>query len=239
MNEFVALFRKDLRRLAIPLSLWAASGLYLAIVQVIGAPPSSGRDHMQVLSLMLFVALGVVIIGWAVQDDNPRSPGAFWRSRPIPPQLLVGAKLTFLAVMLVALPALVIVLGEQLFPGFFRRLDRLHQVMGFACCLVTACAALAACTRNIGEYILGGVLAVVLTKNLGAFLETLSPIDASVSLRLMGSQFFVAMILCGFGGLIALVLQYRFNRLRLTLSVIAVTLLLVALADAFWAWRIL
>lgn len=239
MSEFLALVRKDLTRLALPLSLWAASGLYVAVVQVTGAPGSSAKDHLQVLALIMFLLLAVVIIGWAVQDDSARAPDAFWRSRPIPPELMVGAKLALLTGMFVILPVVVIHLGELIAAGFFRRLDRLPQVMGFFTCLVIACAAIAACTRNLGEYLLGGLLAVVVTVKLGSFFETLSPIDEATAFRSSRSQFAVAVALCGFGGLIALVLQYRLNRLPLTLTVIAATLLLVALADAFWVWRIL
>lgn len=238
MTPLLALVKKDLLRLAVPLALWSAAGAYLACTQIMRVPPGSFLEKAQILSLIMFVALSVVTIAWTVQEDSARDPAAFWRSRPIPPLTLVGAKLVLLAGLLIAVPFVVILAGGLVSPGFFRRIDALPNVAGFLLCGTVACAALAACTRNVGEYLLAGVVAGAAAGNLGSFLEGYASLDQRTAFRLSSSQLTVCMGLLGVGGLITLIVQYRLRRLPLSIAVIALTLLAVALADAFWVWRI-
>lgn len=235
MNTVVAIMRKDFVRMAGPLTIWGVAGLHLIWPQK-GASGLFGET--QILSLFVVLMFTVVMIAWVIQEDSPLKAEAFWRSRPIAPAMMLGSKLTFLAVCFVAIPIVGILIGEAIAPGFFRRIDRLPSLMGFLLCSVIACAALAACTRNLGEYLLFGIGAGVLTVNLGSFLEAFSPLAPPEAYRLSSSQLFVAMSLCGAGGLAALLVQYHLRRALFSFGVIAVTLVSVALVDAFWSVRI-
>lgn len=239
MTQVTTLLRSDLRRLSVPLGIWGLAGMYLLVAQVVSPTQGSTGDSLQILSLFLFMAIGVVTIAWAIQEDSARDPNAFWRSRPIAPMTMLGAKLCLLIALFVIIPIVGIVLVESLSPGSFRRIDGLPNVLGFLLCGVLTCSALAACTRNLGEYLIVGMIVIILVANFMTFLATHDSIDARTSARLAGSRFFVSTAVCGLGGILTLIAQYQLRRLPISFGLICTTLLTAAATCAFWPWKII
>jgi hypothetical protein len=154
--------KKDLRRLWLPVALWAllvaaqiGVGMNLLLSQ--GTADVEWFTQMSVYSVMLLtldLLFAYVLVAALVQDDSLVGTNLFWRTRPISGRRLLGAKLLAAAIMFGALPTL-IWLPWWLSCGYGWR-----EVAG-------------AIPEILGEHavaVMAGLLVAVLTDTLGRFL---------------------------------------------------------------------
>ena len=96
MSVILHVMRKDLRRLWLPLALLAACGLTALTLSGTGLSAHPELARVLFFTAAFFFLLGMVTIGWLVQEDSARDTNAFWRSRPITPGCLITAKLALI-----------------------------------------------------------------------------------------------------------------------------------------------
>ncbi len=234
MNLIIHLVRKDAILWGWTIALWAAFGACALVLEKAKLSADSPYLPLLIFSLTVLALLALVLIAWIIQEDSPCEATAFWRSRPVPPMTMLAAKILLLVGLFVVIPTLGVFVGSGISAGFS---DGFPKATGFLLCVVTASAALAACTRNVGEYILTGTIAAFLIISLEAFLEISWYGRERTAFILVSSKIWVSTVLCGVFGLSILLVQYRLRRTFLSYGLIAILVISLALVRAFWSWR--
>ncbi len=251
MNAAWHIARKDIRRLAWPVSGWlllvggSAAGLSLLSMPV-AAEPTPGARQAIVLpyawmgGLSAFVTLAVVLqslvafvlAGFLVLQDPPTGTATFWSTRPISGGRLLRAKLLAAFLLLVLAP--VIVLTPIWLADGFALLEVGHaalEFMAWQLAIVGLGMGLAALTENLGGFLLvafgGGVAFVLLRMEaLWKWAEVSSPSVADARSELVTLIPLVAVA-------IILVRQYA-SRREPVWGIAGVAL--AAMVFARWAW---
>ncbi|MBP6508768.1 MAG: hypothetical protein KA257_14500 [Opitutaceae bacterium] len=241
MNLVWQIMKKDVRRVAWILGLWAGSGIYLTAYRKFAVVQGSLWDNLGVFSLMTFVALTCALIAMIVQEDGLAGSNEFWRTRPIAPGKLLTAKLGLIFACYVVLPVVVVVVQSWLFETRLSVAD-LPYTLPVLAVMVLSCAAMASVTKDLGQYFLGGILclmvSVMLALAMTEWIELDPPSKANVlhygMARLQG---IVAVV--GLASIIVLANQYFLRRKAASYATIAMAVVVTALVGAFWRWPLL
>ena len=242
MNLTWHIMKKDLRRNAWPLLVWAVT----LIVPHAGFGTRDLRnaatlaDYVYIVSLLTHAVMVIAIIGAVIQEDDVTGSTAFWRTRPISPSRLLGAKLGVLGVVwaVEVFSSLALIWAANSPPKHpWEAVIQASLSLGSS---ILACAALASCSKTMARFILGGILCVIacmaLSTGLGKLgLATLrtAPRDA------LGTMLFVILALIGASGLAVLLNQYFGRRPAFSVGMIAGAVVGIALVSNYWRWNFL
>ena len=239
------IFRKDLRRLRLPLALWGAVIVmqYLAQERPLGAPGGDGAHRDGISPVLLLWVLHLVaawlIVPQLIHDDPLIGDQAAWRVRPISGGRLLAAKLFGMAVMLWLWPSLLTVPWWIEFgfgPGEIVRSVAVNM-LGMAA--FTGVALLVAVlTENFARFLawslvlaaaagLGGLLIVA-----GMPANTDGPVGASVLMTR-------ASLACGIvlaTAAVVMPMQFLRRRTGLARGLTAAAALVAALVVQAWPW---
>ena len=231
MSVILHVMRKDLRRLWLPLALLAACGLTALTLSGTGLSAHPELARVLFFTAAFFFLLGMVTIGWLVQEDSARDTNAFWRSRPITPGCLITAKLALIGGAVALSIALIHFAGGGLTSKEARMM---------VCILAStslACVAVAAVTRNLGEYLLIGALFAVSSDAIAGLLRILFPSALPVTRTLNDSHSLISAAIWILLSAAALVAQYRIHRTSLSVALLGAAVLGTAITKVTWTWR--
>jgi hypothetical protein len=205
----------------------------MTALSVSAAGVSTDPELARVLSFSVafFFLLGIVTIGWLVQEDSARDARAFWRSRPISPGRLIGAKLTLVGGV-IALTILLIYLTG----GTSSQKETLMMILSIAS-VTLACVAVAAITRNVGEYLIIGALFAVAGDGIAVLLRAMWPYSVPAKRLLNDSHSVVSAVVWITLGAAALLVQYRTRRTGLSATLLGCAVLATAVVKATWVWK--
>lgn len=239
MNLTFHIIKKDLRRMAWALAVWGACGLYLAFgtrLTTLNGPVVD--DRLKIVALFTYVIMTFALIAGIVQEDGLTESDVFWRTRPTSAERLIAAKFALLLPLFVLVPLLVIAVNKSAPTTLILR-D--FGYMGLAFLGVTlACAAFAACTKDLVRCVTLGVLSVVVCSVLGAWLERFgAPLPRGMRVPAQGAKALAAFLLCIAMESAILANQYLGRKLKLSFAFISVAVVGSALILNFWTWDFL
>lgn len=226
------IIRKDLRRLASTFAGWAVAGVYLVFYNELNIVQRSIWDNLGIVALFTFLALGIALIAAVIQEDGLCGANEFWRTRPIAAGRLLAAKLTLVLVSFVAIP---MAFALALRPGHGGEL----VAIGALTVYVLAFAAVASCTKDLGQFLLVTVGCAMITPALGGALAALAPVVEIGKSGIGGLTFTKVILVHGVVGCAALGIilnQYTTRRTVLSCWALAATLLIAALIGGLWRW---
>lgn len=235
MNLVWHIIRKDLRRLAWAYGAWVVAGGYLIVYRNLNIVQRSIWDNVGIVTLFTFVALGVALIASVVQEDGLCGSNEFWRTRPIAAGRLLAAKLMLALASFAVIP---MAFALALRPGHGGEL----AAIGALSIYVLALAAVAACTKDLGQFLLVAVGCVMIAPALGGVLASVAPVGeltkpAAVSLAVTKIMLLHGIIGCAALGI--LLNQYLTRRTLLSRWALAATVLVVALISGLWRWPLI
>ena len=235
------IIRKDIRRMAWAFVFWAVTGSYLIFYRNVNIVDRSLLDNLGIVSLFSAIALSFALIAAIVQEDGLTGSNEFWRTRPISPGRLLVAKLGLIVPCFVVFTVFVLVLQSWLFHPRFGLPEMKNSLLIFGV-IVLCCMALAACTKDLGRYFLGGILCLMGVTMLGPWLVSLAhvgPIPKQVPMKVAFARMSVLFTFCGCMSVVLLLNQYFTRRTRVSLAIVIATVGCVTLVNAFWRWSLL
>ncbi len=238
MNLVWHIIKKDLRRATWVIVMWAVTGSYLLVYRKFAVVQHSVWDNLGIVSLFIHGALILALIAAIVQEDRLTEGNEFWRTRPISGGRLLVAKLALLLALLVVLPNAV-VLGQAWLTGSAFAVADLRYVLPVMSVIVLSCAAMAACTKDLGRYFLGGVFCIMSVAMLGPWMVAsfgVEPLSKAEQLHVETSKFFAIFGLCGVAAVIMLANQYFTRRTAVSIGIAVAAVVGVVLIQAFWRW---
>jgi len=238
MNLIWHIIKKDLRRMMWILLTWAASGAYLIFYKNSQIQDLSLGDNLGIVALMTHAALNFALIAAIVQEDGLTQDNEFWRTRPISPGRLLMAKLGLILPTFVGLLGLVILVQTWLFLSRFDHSDLFYIVPALTV-VVLCCTAMASCTRNLGAFILGGVLCVMGVTMIGPWLVNMlhiAPLPVEEMIRVTMSKISVTFGLSGAAAIALLLNQYITRRTTVSYGIVIATVTSIPLIEFFWSW---
>ena len=119
MNLTLHIIRKDLRRMAWALAVWAVCGLYLVLSGKLGAKVGSIYEKMQIIAMFNYMMLTFALIAGIVQEDGLTESDVFWRTRPTAGRRMLTAKLSLLMPLFVFVPLPVFFVSKHSSPDAF------------------------------------------------------------------------------------------------------------------------
>jgi len=99
--------------------------------------------------------------------------------------------------------------------------------------------AMAACTKDLGRFILGSILCCIGVTLIGprfAAMIEMEPVAKTMMHQVVLSKLFNIFALCGFASLFILLNQYLKRRTAVSIGIISAAVVGVALIDSFWRW---
>ncbi len=234
MNLVWHIIRKDLRRLSWAYGAWAVAGAYLIAYRNLNIVQRSIWDNVGIVALFTFLALGIALIATIVQEDGLCGANEFWRTRPIAAGRLLTAKL---ALVLASFAVIPMTFALILRPGTGGEL----AAMGALSIYVLALAAVASCTKDLGQFLLVGVACVMVAPALAGFLAGLAPVTGlskPAMVALTVAKVLVLHAVVGVAALVILLNQYTTRRALLSRGLVAATVLVTALIGGLWRWPI-
>lgn len=237
MNSTLHLVRKDLHYFRSALIAWIASLVLLAV-----APNArfSGamnlRDFLQLFGLLMIVVVFVGLLAGIVQVDHPSDSAAHWRTRPISPWRMLGAKVLLILGVFVVLPLAVIMVSHL--AGAASRLHDLREygfVALFLANFALSFAATSACTKNMLFSVLLWLGVVFASGTMVELLGRVLPkLHARASAEMIGHQAVTLMVVSIVLGLLVLANQYVRRRLSASIMIFAIAAVSTALIGALW-----
>lgn len=237
MNLTLHLVRKDLRYFRSALIAWSVSLLLLAVMpnaRFSGA--MNLRDFLQLFGLLMIVVVFVGLLAGIVQVDHPSDSAAQWRTRPIAPWRMLGAKLLLILSIFVVLPLVVIMASHV--AGATSRLHDLQEY-GFIALLLAnfavSFAATSACTKNMLFSVLLWLGVVFASGTMVELLGRVLPkLNARASAEMIGHQAVTLMVVSIVLGLLVLANQYVRRRLSASIVIFVIASVSTALIGALW-----
>ncbi len=229
------IIRKDLRRLASTFVGWAVAGIYLIFYRELNIVQRSIWDNIGIVALFTFLALAIALIAAIVQEDGLCGANEFWRTRPIAAVRLLAAKLTLIFSAFVVIP---LAFALTLRPGHGGELGAIGALSVY----VLACAAVASCTKDLGQFLLVGVGCLMITPTLAGALAGLAPVTGlskPAMVALIVAKVLVLHVVVGIAALAILINQYTTRRAVLSRWLVAATVVVAALVGGLWRWPFL
>jgi hypothetical protein len=200
------------------------------------------------LLLIAQILLSVLMIAQVVQADSAVGTKAFWMTRPIPPGVLLRAKLTLLATAMIAPivggEAIVMAIYQVTLPDMLGVLAQTALFWSVWIALITAGAAL---TPNLPKLalLLGGTLAAIAVALLALFAVVMSrfavapPLAATDFAPYDPTSSTVTTALIGVAALVLLIAQYRTRCRVLSCTIGAIGLVVIYAVASAWRWPLL
>lgn len=235
MNLVWHIIRKDLRRLASTYAGWAVAGIYLIFYREMNIVQRSIWDNLGIVALFTFLALTIALTAAIVQEDGLCGTNEFWRTRPITAGRLLTAKLILVLGSFMVIP---LAFALALRPGHGGELG----AFGALTVYVLACAAVASCTKDLGQFLLVGVGCFMITPALGGILHKLAPtleLSKAATTELAVTKIMLLHGVVGVAALGILLNQYLTRRTLMSRWSLAATVLAAALITGFWRWPLL
>lgn len=229
------IIRKDLRRLAWVFAAWAVAGTYLIFYRGLNIIQRSIWDNIGIVALFTFLALGIALIASIVQEDGLCGVNEFWRTRPIAAGRLLTAKLGLVLVSFAIIPmALALALRPGHGGGF--------AAIGAISIYVLALAAVASCTKDLGQFLLVAVGCGMIASVLAGLLAGLAPVTGlskSAMVDVTVTKIVVLHAIIGVAAVVILLNQYTTRRSVLSRWLLATTVVVTAAVGGLWRWPIL
>lgn len=235
MNLVWHIIRKDLRRLASTYAGWAIAGIYLIFYRELNIVQRSIWDNIGIVALFTFLALGIALIAAIIQEDGLCGTNEFWRTRPIAAGRLLTAKMTLVLVSFAFVP---MAFALTLRPGHGGELAAISALSIY----VLATAAVASCTKDLGQFLLVAVGCVMIAPALAGALSGLAPVTGvskSAMVALTVTKVLVLHAVIGIAALTILLNQYTTRRAVLSRGLVAATVVVAALVGGLWRWPVL
>jgi len=233
MNLTWHIIQKDLRRLNGLLAIWAA-GLYVLILAKGGPKPVPNSSWYYMILFVIFSCrlLSLSLIAWVVQEDGLTEGSTFWRTRPVTPGRLFAAKLTLLAALFIFLPLLAGIcarfLGPE--PETITFATWLGDAVGFFICMTLSAAALAACSKNLAQFLFAGFLCLIFGFIWMVRIQILAHASSPLTFRLQWiSPTHLSELLCTALAVGVLFNQYFGRKLMISIGLILVALIVCPL----------
>lgn len=229
MSLILHLVRRDAVLWGWTIAVWTAFGVCAMWVRISNHPESSSYFPLMTFLLTAQAIFACAMIAWIIQEDSVMDPFAFWRSRPIAPGALLTAKLALLGGLFVVAPLAAFMVVELLSAKQVGGIDTLFRMIVFLSAAVLAGAALAACTQNLGIYLLVAFSCVKMENNLTRWWREWAEVTPDRVRDLTGSHLVVAAIAVAVLSIAVLVIQYHRRRTIHAYGVIALTVVCSAL----------
>jgi hypothetical protein len=235
MNLTWHIIKKDLRRGWVGLLILAVLGIYMTLTPSSPGGASEWEGYLKFFCFVLYVAVSLTLIPAFIQEDGVEESDVFWRTLPISPGRMLGAKLILLGVVFVLVPVAMRALHFAWFdvPEAFRyshlKVTFIHG------CIVLGCAALASITKETGRYFMVGLLCLLATGALGSFFTSIGPSVRRIG-RAVGEEKMLMMLAYG-AVLAALVLYFQyFKRWKwISVGLVAFAVVGAALIGSYWS----
>ena len=248
MHLVIHQFKKDLRRVRLPLAVWLA---FVALQFVLaGWTVKPGDQVMQYLHTILGFVLPVingllvmVLVPLVFHQEPLVGTTAFWLTRPLPRRTMMAAKGLFLA-LLILLPLLAqtVMLAVNGVTPHDVALAAL-QILLSQLAWVLAVAALAALTAGFGRFAVVGIVSFIAWYLLGMAVTWLrlfkDPLSASAFSELTASRGAIGSGLMIAFGAAVVVHQYQTRRTRRSVALAVAGIALVFATQQFWPWNVL
>jgi len=238
MNLIWHIIKKDLRHTVWGLLIWAVCLSYLFTFRKIQVLQGSFLDNLGVFALFAFAALTVALIVAIVQEDGLTQSNEFWRTRPISGGRLLAAKMILIGGVFLGVPGLLAVIQADASSTGINLSDMGHLLGVFGVILLSLMA-MAACTKDLGRFILGSILCCIGVTLIGprlAGMIEMEPVAKTMMHQVVLSKLFNIFALCGFASLFILLNQYLKRRTAVSIGIISAAVVGVALIDSFWRW---
>jgi len=251
MNLTWHIFRKDLRRLKLPMALWLTTIVVRLLVQAVvcglfGHPRLEwigyvGDGPWTLVRDALDLVVVYLLAGWLVFEDSLRDRDAFWLTRPISGGRLLGAKLLAMGLLLVAAPVVLHVpwwlacgfhAGDLATAAGVKASILLFVMLTSACC--------AALTDGFPRYLLwsfGGVACFAILETAVGWVIGIGGVTGS-SAGIYVTRMEMSLIGLGLIALAVLCHQYLTRRVwrSIVLLVVAVTVVCAAISRQTADW---
>jgi hypothetical protein len=250
MNQSAHIFRKDLRRLRWTLIAWLALVCARTFVATAGADvalggfgPQIGISELSALLSLMYVLLLAFLVSSLVHDEPLVGRDAFWITRPIAPDSLLGAKFIFAALFIIIVPVTADVVVAAVFGTDAHGIASTIVVAAFNhLVLVALLLALAAMTPSLARFVLAtaGVVAalaalLVFVALMALFLTEEVSEGGGVALP-DPTPAVVGGAMAVLAALAVVVYQYRTRRRGRALAIAALGTVLVVLVPPRWTW---
>ena len=172
--------------------------------------------------------LTVSLIAWIVQEDGLSEGNAFWRTRPVTAARLLTAKLTLLAALFIFLPLLAGICARFLGfePGTVAFVTWLGDGVSFSISMTLSSAALAACSKNLAQFLFAGFLCIMFGFFWLLKVQNLANASSPLTFRLQWiSQTHLSELLCAALALGVLLNQYFRRKLMVSIGLILVAVM--------------
>ncbi len=239
MNLTLHIIKKDLRRFTSMILCWSAAGLALLILGGLGSTTGSYfGDLIRISASATFMVLSFTLVAEIIQEDGLEETTVFWRTRPISAGRLLAAKVATLLLLLMVVPIITFLVAPGVKASTVSELGR--GTLAFLS-MVLSCAAVAACTKNVGRYILTGALCIVATMTLAYWTERLLIGEApKVRVQQIGdARMLLTQLLCIVCASGILLSQYFWRNRTLSYALIATAVIGSALINSLWTWQFL
>lgn len=226
------IIRKDLRRLAWVYGAWAVAGTYLLFYRGLNIIQRSIWDNVGIVALFTFLALGIALVAAIVQEDGLCGANEFWRTRPIAAGRLMTAKLGLVLISFAIIP---MALALALRPGQGGELAAIGAILVY----VLALAAVASCTKDLGQFLLVAVGCAMIAPALAGALGGLAPVTGlskSAMVALTVTKVVILHAVIGAAALAILWNQYATRRSVLSRGLLAATVAVTACIGGLWRW---
>lgn len=238
MNLVWHIIKKDLRRVSWVLVVWAVTGGYLLIYRKFDIVQRSAWDNLGIISLITFGALTLALIAAIVQEDGLTEGNEFWHTRPIAAGRMLAAKLGLILPLFILIPA-VVTLSQSWFYGTRVSGSEVSYSMLMMGIIVLACAAMAACTKDLGRYFLGGILCIMGGVTLAEWMVSwfdFEPMTKTEQMRIVISKMYATFGLCGVASVAMLANQYFTRRTVVSIGIAFAAVVGIALIGSLWRW---
>ena len=243
MNLTFHIIKKDLRRMAWALAVWAGCGLYLVLVAKAGVRDLSWWDNLRILAIGTYSIMTLMLIAAIVQEDGLTESDVFWRTRPTSAARLLTAKLGLLVPLFVLVPVGITLVSKWAASAGFHLTGReLGYLVLVSSSVMLSCAAVASCSKDLVRYVTLGALSVITCAVLTAWLSRFAPLPAPGLRGVVGTSRAVAvLVLCLLMSAAMIANQYlgRRGRVSLTYGLLAGAVVGSALINTFWTWNFL
>ncbi|MFI5356953.1 MAG: hypothetical protein ACHQ4G_06445 [Opitutales bacterium] len=231
--------KKDFARYRWAIALWAACVGYLLVTPArLQVGISSVKDWVQLSSWLVVAALAVGVIAGVVQDDDPTRGDVGWRTRPISPLRLLGAKLGLIGTIFIVVPLAGIALrNEWVRPMIYVRWQEFVLIALIVSAVALSLTAVAACTRTVGHCLALWVVLAFVNLNLQTlFIRGLMALGGHLVNRVLMSQAWSALVFSSAISL-ALVLSQFLRRSRMVaVGLLVASAVCSSMIGATWAY---
>ncbi len=247
MNLLWHHFKKDVRHVRWGLAIWGALLAVQAGVAVAGAweLDEMTRGFVTILSFLmplLQTLLLLVLVPWLMQDEPAVGTTAFWLTRPMTAEFVLGSKAFFVGALVVApqvgLELLLMGMnGVEVYLLMLAVPEIVLKTLG----IVLPLAVVASITPSVGRYalwLIGVFVGMALVSTLAMFLMMYFGDEQAALARTTGTMAASSQIVSGLiyivAGTALVVWQYRTRATRWTVMAAAVLLILAFNTALFW-----